>query len=137
MTKVTVAPITTSVRGLSGEAGLGRENGLDKSCVVSIDNTLTIRRELLGRSLGILLPDQERALAGAIILAFDLDVPLSFLNDYVRAAPPRRETPSTHTMPTSNAAIHPAAMNPTSPETSMIDEAATGARPAPRVLAVW
>ncbi|MFY9262148.1 MAG: type II toxin-antitoxin system PemK/MazF family toxin [Actinomycetaceae bacterium] len=77
MTKVTVAPITTICKGLSSEVPLGKANGLDQECVAAIDNCLTIPKALLGPPIGALLPSQEADLARAIILAFDLDIPLT------------------------------------------------------------
>lgn len=76
MTKVTVAPITSTVKGLSSEVPVGRANGLDHGSAVSIDNVLTIPADLLGRTLGFLTAEQERHLARAIVLAYDLEVPL-------------------------------------------------------------
>lgn len=76
MTKVTVAPVTSTVKGLSGEVELGERNGLDHRCVASLDNTVTIAGSLLGCTIGFLHPDQERALANAVIMAFDLDASL-------------------------------------------------------------
>ena len=55
---------------------LGPRNGLDHDCVVSIDNVITIPASALGRPVGFLMPDQEKQLARAIVVAFDLDVPL-------------------------------------------------------------
>ncbi len=76
MTKVTVAPITSTIKGLSSEVRVGRHNGLDHDSAVSIDNVVTVPAELLGRTLGFLSPDQENDLARAIVLAYDLDLPL-------------------------------------------------------------
>ena len=76
MTKVTVAPITSTVRGLSSEVRLGRTNGLDHDCVVALDNVLTIAARLLGEPIGYLHERQEAELARAVVLAYDLDVPL-------------------------------------------------------------
>lgn len=76
MTKVTVAPITSTVKGLSGEVPLGAANGLDDGCAVSIDNVVTIPTTRLGRTIGFLSLDQEQQLARAVVLAFDLDIPL-------------------------------------------------------------
>lgn len=76
MTKVTVAPITSTVKGLSSEVPVGRTNGLDHDSAISIDNVVTIPAELLGRTLGYLSPEQERHLARAIVMAYDLEVPL-------------------------------------------------------------
>lgn len=75
MTKVTVAPITSTVKGLTSELRLGPHNGLDHECVAALDNTVTISRDALGKVIGFLLPQQEQLLAKAYILAFDLDVP--------------------------------------------------------------
>lgn len=76
MTKVTVAPITTTVKGLSSEVPLDARNGLDHDCVASLDNVVTIPSSLLGRTLGFLRADQERSLAVATILAYDLEATL-------------------------------------------------------------
>jgi mRNA interferase MazF len=73
LTRVTVAPITTSVRGLSTEIPLGPANGLDHYCVVSCDNIVTVPKTALGAQIGYLLPAQEAALTAAIHAAFDLD----------------------------------------------------------------
>ena len=72
LSRVTVAPISTTARGLSTEVPVGARNGLDHPCVVSCDNLTTIPVDALGRTIGRLLPDQEAALAEAIRSAFDL-----------------------------------------------------------------
>ena len=71
--RVTVAPITGTIRGLSTEVPVGRRNGLDKESVVSADNVVTIPVAALGHQIGFLFPDQEPALSMAIRNAFDLD----------------------------------------------------------------
>lgn len=76
MTKVTVAPITSTVKGLSSEVPVGTENGLDQRGAISLDNVVTIPAALLGRTVGVLTEPQERRLAAAIVLAYDLDIPL-------------------------------------------------------------
>ena len=76
MTKVTIAPITSTVKGLSSEVPLDIRNGLDHPCVASLDNIVTIPVAALGRTIGYLSMEQEVALARAMVLAFDLDIPL-------------------------------------------------------------
>lgn len=76
MTKVTVAPITTTVKGLHSEVPVGPENGLDQLSAVSLDNVVTIPSERLGRTIGFLRGAQEEQLARAVVIAFDLDVPV-------------------------------------------------------------
>ena len=78
MTKVTVAPITTTAKGLSSEVPLGTVNGLDQRCVASLDNIVTIPKGSLGRSLGFLTTSQEHDLARAMVVAFDLDLAVLF-----------------------------------------------------------
>lgn len=76
MTKVTVAPITSTVKGLTSEVPVGPGNGLDHDCAVSLDNVVTIPVSRVGRTVGYLSALQEAELARAIVLAYDLDVAL-------------------------------------------------------------
>lgn len=70
---VTVAPITTTVRGLSSEVSVDAANGLAEPSVVSCDNVTTVPVDAVGEQIGILLNSQEPALSDAIMAAFDLD----------------------------------------------------------------
>lgn len=76
MTKVTVAPITTTVKGLSSEVPVGPRNGLEHEGVVALDNVITVPTQLLGRTIGYLSTEQEAQLARAVVLAFDLGISL-------------------------------------------------------------
>ena len=72
MSRVTVAPVTSTIRGLSTEVPVGRANGLTHPSVVSCDNIVTVPKSVLGRHIGYLLPSQESALSSAIRSAFEL-----------------------------------------------------------------
>lgn len=74
LTWLTIAPITSTIRGISSEVRVGPANGLDHDCVVSCDNIMTIRKTAIGDTIGMLLGDQEAELARAIGDAFDLDI---------------------------------------------------------------
>ena len=74
MTKVTIAPITTTVKGLSSEVRVGVPNGLDHDSAISLDNVITVPTALLGRTIGFLSQEQEALLARAVVLAYDLDI---------------------------------------------------------------
>ncbi|MBP8921273.1 MAG: type II toxin-antitoxin system PemK/MazF family toxin [Micropruina sp.] len=76
MTKVTVAPITSTIKGLSSEVSVGPENGLHQASVISVDNVVTIPVAALGRTVGYLSSEQDSLLARAIVLAYDLDIAL-------------------------------------------------------------
>jgi mRNA interferase MazF len=73
LTTVTVAPITTTIRGLSTEVAVDAANGLAGPSVVSCDNITTIPADALGEPIGVLLDHQEQLLGEAIRAAFDLD----------------------------------------------------------------
>ncbi len=73
LTRVTVAPITGTARGLSTEVLVGPVNGLDHESVVNCDNIVTVPTSALGRQIGYLLPVQETNLATAIRNAFDIE----------------------------------------------------------------
>ena len=71
---VTIAPITTTIRGLSTEVPVGPANGLDHDSVVSCDNITTIPRAAMGRHVGYLQAALEPALARAIAAAYELEL---------------------------------------------------------------
>jgi mRNA interferase MazF len=72
-TQVTIAPVTSTARGLSVEIPVGQANGLGHDSVVNCDNIVTIPKAVLGERIGYLLPAQEAALTAAIHAAFDLE----------------------------------------------------------------
>ena len=73
LVNVTVAPVTSRIRGLSTEVVVGRRNGLHHDSVVSCDNITTVPTAHLLQQVGFLLPEQEEQLTAAIVAAFDLD----------------------------------------------------------------
>ena len=74
--KATVAPIASTVKGLSSEVPVGPAQGLEHASAISIDNVITIPVAALGRRIGWFDDEQERLLARALVLAYALDVPL-------------------------------------------------------------
>jgi mRNA interferase MazF len=72
LSSVTVAPITTTIRGITSEVTVGPRNGLDQASVVSCDNIITVSSVAVGHTIGAFFDDQEPTLAQAISDAFDL-----------------------------------------------------------------
>jgi mRNA interferase MazF len=70
---VTVAPITTRIRGLSTEVPVDSANGLGERSVVACDHITTVPVTVIGEQIGRLLDAQENDLAEAIRAAFDLE----------------------------------------------------------------
>lgn len=56
MQRVLVAPVTTRVRGLPSELGVGRAEGLPAESVASFDNVRPFPKSMLVRRLGTLGP---------------------------------------------------------------------------------
>ena len=72
ISRVTVAPITSRVRGLTVEVPVGQSNGLDQDSVINCDNIVTIPTSAVGRQIGFLWSEQEPQLSEAVRAAFDL-----------------------------------------------------------------
>ena len=70
---ITVAGITSTVRGLPTEVPVDEANGLSHGSVVNLDDVQTIPADDLGGLVGYLYDHQESALHAAIVAAFDLD----------------------------------------------------------------
>lgn len=77
LSKLTIAPVTFTAKGLSSEVPVGPENGLEAAGAIAVDNTITIPADRIGRAIGHLTAEQEAQLARAVVLAFDLDLPLA------------------------------------------------------------
>jgi len=73
LTNVTVALITTRVRGLPTEIELGGPRGLIDGSVANCDNVLTIPKTALASRRGSLGPAELRHLDDALRIALGLD----------------------------------------------------------------
>lgn len=70
---VTVAPVTTRVRNIPVEVGLGPEDGLPKRCVVNLDSIATIPKGDLRERISQLRPEKRAAIDAAIRFALALE----------------------------------------------------------------
>lgn len=70
---VTVAPITSTVRGIPTEVEVDQVAGLDHLCVVSCDNITTVPKRLCTRRRGSVDPVTAERIRLAMRLALDLD----------------------------------------------------------------
>jgi mRNA interferase MazF len=51
LSTVTVAPITSTIRGVPSEVELDEEDGMEKRCVVNLHNAMTVSQQRLGSRL--------------------------------------------------------------------------------------
>lgn len=54
LARVTVAPITSTVRGVASEVALGAEEGMKGACAVNLHNIVTVPKAALGRRVAVL-----------------------------------------------------------------------------------
>jgi len=69
---VTVAPITTRVRGIPVEVALGPKDGMPRECVVNLDTVTTIPKDVLRGRLTVLSRSKMAAVDGALRFALGL-----------------------------------------------------------------
>lgn len=69
---VTVAPLTTTIRGIPVEVLLTKKDGVPRKCVINCDDILTIRKELLGEKITELSEEKMAAVHQAIRFAMAL-----------------------------------------------------------------
>jgi mRNA interferase MazF len=74
-TQVTVAEITSNVRGLDAEVPLGRGDGLPRSCAANLDRIVTMRKSLLFERIALLGADRMLEVERAIHLALGIPLP--------------------------------------------------------------
>lgn len=69
---VTVAEVTTIIRGIAVEVILTKEDHLPKLCVVNLDTIITIRKDLLVERICLLNPQKIEQINKAIKFALCL-----------------------------------------------------------------
>ncbi len=73
LSRATVAPITSTIRGVPSEVVLGSEDGMKQSCVVNLHNVITVSQQNLGRRLAQLSPRRMREVCAALAFALGCD----------------------------------------------------------------
>jgi len=66
LSRVTVAPITSTIRGVPSEVLLGPDDGMKQPCAVNLHNVVTLSKERLGRRLASLEPRRMRDVCQAL-----------------------------------------------------------------------
>lgn len=70
---LTIAPITTTIRGIPTEVVLTEEDGLFAMCAVNMDNLQTVPKTKFGGFITHLKPEHMRAVRQAIHFALGFD----------------------------------------------------------------
>lgn len=73
LSRVTVAPITSTIRDVPSEVPLGTDDGMKQPCAVNLHNVVTVARDALGRRVTRLSPDRMREVCSALAFALGCD----------------------------------------------------------------
>jgi mRNA interferase MazF len=66
LSRVTVAPITSTVRGVPSEVALGPDDGMRQPCAVNLHNVVTVSKQHLGRRVAHLDEGRMREVCDAL-----------------------------------------------------------------------
>lgn len=70
--EVTIAPITSTVRGIPSEVELSRDDGMRHACAVNCDHLQTVAKGRLGALIATLSADKLAAVSRALRFALDI-----------------------------------------------------------------
>ncbi len=71
LSAVTVAPITSTIRGVPSEVVLNEADGMKGACAVNLHNVVTVFKARLGRRVAVLSSERLREICGALGFALD------------------------------------------------------------------
>lgn len=63
---VTVAPITSTIRGVPSEVQLSEADGMKNSCAINLHNVVTVSKANLGRRVATLSPERMKEVCAAL-----------------------------------------------------------------------
>lgn len=73
LNSVTVAPITSTMRGIPSEVFVGPAEGLAAECAINLDHLQTVPKANLGALIGALSPDRMPEVERAVAFALGFD----------------------------------------------------------------
>ena len=74
LSTVTVAPITSTIRGVPSEVALGEEDGMKTICAVNLHNAITVSQQRLGKRVAQLGPRRMREICAALRFSLGCDL---------------------------------------------------------------
>ncbi|MEK6630324.1 MAG: type II toxin-antitoxin system PemK/MazF family toxin [Acidobacteriota bacterium] len=73
LTRLTVAPITSSIRDVPSQILLTESDGMKHACAVNLHNLVTVDKTRLGRRVAQLAPQRMREVCDAMAFALGCD----------------------------------------------------------------
>jgi mRNA interferase MazF len=66
LSAVTVAPITSTIRGVPSEVRLTEADGMKSACAVNLHNVVTVSKAHLGRRVAVLSTERMKEICAAM-----------------------------------------------------------------------
>jgi mRNA-degrading endonuclease toxin of MazEF toxin-antitoxin module len=71
LNKVVIAEVTSTIRGIPQEVGVGAREGLARPSVANLDNVHVVPKAALEERIGVLQPSRQREVKRALGYALD------------------------------------------------------------------
>lgn len=75
LSMVTVAPVTSTIRGVPSEVVLNEDDGMKSSCAVNLHNAVTVSQQHLGKRVARLSPARMNQICAALRFSLGCDLP--------------------------------------------------------------
>jgi mRNA interferase MazF len=73
LSRVTVAPVTSSQRGVPSEVALNEDDGLKGPCAINLHNLVTVSQHLVGKRVAQLSPERMSQICAALRFSLGCD----------------------------------------------------------------
>ena len=73
LSRVTVVPITSTIRGVPSEVTLDEQDGMKSPCAVNLHNTVTVSQQRLGKRVAHLTPLRMKEVCAALHFSLGCD----------------------------------------------------------------
>ncbi|MCG6879775.1 MAG: type II toxin-antitoxin system PemK/MazF family toxin [Deltaproteobacteria bacterium] len=70
--EVTIAPVTTTIRQISSEVFLSKDDGMPRDCVINFDHIQTVSKGKIGSLIATISSDKRKQVRDAILFALNL-----------------------------------------------------------------
>jgi mRNA interferase MazF len=74
LSTVTVAPVTSTIRGVPSEVVLNEDDGMKASCAVNLHNAVTVSQQHLGKRVARLSPARMSQICTALRFSLGCDI---------------------------------------------------------------
>ena len=72
LAELTIAPITSTVRGIPSEVPLGTADGMPRECAVNLDHLQTVSKARIGTLVTTLPPERMDEVREALLFALEM-----------------------------------------------------------------